>query len=208
MPEMDGYETMRAIRARPALPRRCPIIAVTAKALQGGPRQVPRAPARPTTCPSRSTPTSCWSSSACGRAVTRRDCVRPARWRWSNEAVRSMRREPGVHGRGGGGAGEHPDRRRSPAEPAGARGASWSRSATTWCKAQSGEEALQAALAARLRADPAGRADAGHGRLRDGGADQAAPAQPPHPDHLPHRASAATPTTCSAATRRARSTTC
>ena len=35
MPEMDGYETMRAIRQHAELPRRCPIIALTAKAMKG-----------------------------------------------------------------------------------------------------------------------------------------------------------------------------
>ena len=35
MPEMDGYETMRAIRQIPEFPFTLPIIAVTAKAMKG-----------------------------------------------------------------------------------------------------------------------------------------------------------------------------
>ena len=34
MPGMDGYETMRAIRAEPDASAACPIIAITAKALK------------------------------------------------------------------------------------------------------------------------------------------------------------------------------
>ena len=57
----------------------------------------------------------------------------------------------------------------------------------TLVRAQSGEEALRSLLDARLRGDPARRADAGHERLRDGAADQVARAHALHPDHLPHR---------------------
>ena len=51
--------------------------------------------------------------------------------------------------------------------------------------ATSGEEALRALLRRRLRGDPARRPDAGHGRLRDRRADQAARAHAHDPDHLP-----------------------
>ena len=54
-------------------------------------------------------------------------------------------------------------------------------------RARSGEEALRRLLRGRFRGDPARRPDAGHGRLRDRRAHQAARAHALHPDHLPDR---------------------
>ena len=54
-------------------------------------------------------------------------------------------------------------------------------------RAGSGVEALRRLLDRRLRADPDGRPDAGHGRLRGRRPDPAARPHATHPDHLPDR---------------------
>ena len=60
-----------------------------------------------------------------------------------------------------------------------------SRSTPTSSARRPGEEALRRLLHERVRRDPARRPDAGHGRLRDRRADQAARAHAARPDHLP-----------------------
>ena len=65
MPEMDGYETMREIRNDPRVPDAADPRA-DRQGDEGRPREVPRRPARPTTSPSRSTPTSCCRCCASG----------------------------------------------------------------------------------------------------------------------------------------------
>ena len=160
MPDMDGYDTMRAIRKMERF-RALPIIAVTAKAMKGDREKTLQAGA--------------WDYLA-----------KPVDTDQMLSVLRSWLLPVSRHDRAG-------------------RAASTSSSSTTaprscWrssallseldqnvVTATSGREALRAASPPGVRGHPARRQHAGHGRLRDGGADPPAEELRAHPDHLRHR---------------------
>ena len=168
MPDLDGNETTRRIRAQPAV--RGPAGRVPDRegdARRPGVQPRRRAPA--TTSPSRSTWTSC--------------STLMASW---------------VDRRRAGDAHDDGDRGMTAAGPRCCWSTTGGRTCSPWrrscrgCRSRSvavdsGEDGAQAAAGRRLRADPARRADAGHGRLRDRRAHQAPGADPAHADHLPDR---------------------
>ena len=132
-----------------------------------------------------------------------RDAVLPL------ERDRAARSTELVRCRGGAArrARKHPARRRPAGEPARARGDP--RAARADARAAPARARRRCGgCSPRLRGDPARRPDAGHGRLRDRRADQAARADAARPDHLPDRDHQGRASMSSAATARARSTTC
>ena len=163
--------------ARPELPRHCPIIAITAKALKDD-RDKCMEPAPRTTCPSRWTPRSCSiyptvdagtrECSSCGSAAER-----PPEKRTRGPPAAPRARTPAQPAAPASRA--HPAGRRPPGEPrraGGDPGAARPRAG----HGPVGRGGAAPAAAPGVRRHPAGRPDAGHGRLRDRDAHQAAPA--------------------------------
>ena len=184
MPEMDGYETMRHIRADARFAS-LPIIAVTAKALKDDREKCIDAGA----------------SDYLPKPIDNDRLIDLIRM-WV--APRGAR---GVSGSGNVAAGEHP------ASSTTTRRTSWrsrrccSRSGTTLVRASSGEEALKAVLRHEFALIIMDVQMPGIDGFQTGVAHQDARPVAPHPDHLPDRASPRTRRTSSRATRTAPSTT-
>ena len=139
---------------------------------EGRPREVHRGRAPGTTCPSRSTPSSCWR--CCGPG-----CTAERRGTAADDAGAHDADEPTQR--------QHPDRRRPAGEAARLRHASsrsWARTSSARARAR---RRCSRSCEQRVRGHPARRQHAGHGRPRDRRADPPAQAVRAHADHLHHR---------------------
>ena len=186
MPEMDGYETMRRIRAHPEIAR-TPLIAVTAKAMKGDRQKCLDAGAsdyiaKPVDIDLLLALLRVWI----GRAGVGAETVAgpgvptPREYRDHHDRPfpthRRTRRAPR-------GARPDPRRRRRRAQSPGAVGSA--RAARRCGHRHLGADRAAPAAEGRLRGHPARRVHARDGRLRDRGARAPALADLAHPDHLP-----------------------
>ena len=211
MPEMDGYETMRAIRERAQF-RSLPIIALTAKAMREDRQKCIEAGAsdylaKPVSSEQLLSMLRVWlyrkqdqgddgglgdgprSSRARAGPAAREPDARTGRnrvvwlyWAGSGGSVLDPeRRGHGVRAQGRRPAGGRPAEQ--PARPGGHPGRHGPGPRARPLR-RGGADARPRR---RLRRHPDGRPDAGHGRVRDGRADPRARPLAAHPDHLPDR---------------------
>ncbi len=187
MPVMNGYETMAAIRARPAL-RRAPDHRRDRQGRRAASASAASRPARRTTSRSRSTRPSCWRRCDPWFPATARRGARPTR------------RDGGASTDGRADAARDPRRRRQRRQAPRDHRRCSRRSATRSSRPTPARRRCARCMRADVRRDPDGRPDAADGRLRD------RPADPPARRVASTRRSSSSPRT-RATRRRSRSRT-